>query len=190
MSEEVPTRDRRARRRGPGLGSALLGGGLLIALGFGLGVVAGLILEEPDLMLDYAAGRTQAVALEGSAGSGDFRPPAAAIPDVAARPPQAPAAQDPANLPDVARGTPVVDAPAGFAVQVGAFSEAPAAELLARRLRDRGLPVYVAPAVSGEAERWRVRVGPVASREEADQLARRLERDEQLATWVLAEKPL
>jgi hypothetical protein len=30
----------------------------------------------------------------------------------------------------------------------------------------------------------------MASREEAEEMARRLERDEQLSTWVLAESPL
>lgn len=202
MSEDVSSRDRRSRRRGPGLASALLGGGLLIALGFGLGVVAGLILEEPDLILDYAAGRTQDVPLEDGAGPGGFEPPAATVPDVAARPPPDPGATRPATPPDVvgeasSAGAPVADfaAPAlspsgGFAVQVGAFSAASAAEQLAGRLRADGLPVYIAPSVGGDADRWRVRVGPMASREEAEQVARRLEREQQLSTWVLTESSL
>ena len=216
MSEEVPSRDRRARRRGPGLASALLGGALLIAVGFGLGVLAGLLLEEPDLVLDYAAGRTQDLTLEDVAGTGTVD---SETPDVAAMPPPAAEAPRPADVPealaltaptetapvldgadplpsaDVARATPgPTESPAtpsgGFAIQVGAFSEATAAEQLARRLRDVGLPVYVAPSVGVDAERWRVRVGPMASREEAEEVARRLEREEQLSTWVLAESPL
>jgi DedD protein len=216
VSEDVPSRDRRARRRGPGLASALLGGALLIAVGFGLGVLAGLLLEEPDLVLDYAAGRTQDVTLEPIAGTGTGAPVTA---DVAARPPQGSEAPRPADLPEVLAQTPPAErepphppgttlprtevaratprptqpppTPSGrFAIQVGAFSEATAAEQLARRLRDAGLPVYVAPSVGVDAERWRVRVGPMASREEAEEMARRLERDEQLSTWVLAESPL
>lgn len=202
MSEDVSPRDRRARRRGPGLLSALLGGGLLIALGFGLGVVAGLILEEPDLVLDYAAGRTQDVALDaGSEADGyESLPPTA--PDVAARPPPDPGAERPTAPPDVvdeasSASAPVADStapgrlPSGdFAVQVGAFSEASAAERLANRLRVGGFPVYVAPAVGGDADRWRVRVGPMASREEAERLARRLESEQQLSTWILRESSL
>jgi len=202
VSDDVSPRDRRARRRGPRLGSALLGGGLLIALGFGLGVVAGLLLEEPDLILDYAAGRTQDVPLEMGAGPRDFGAPAAIAPDVAARPPPNREPEPPATPPSVtdeasSDSAPVADPPGpvvspsgGFAIQVGAFSEASAAERLASRLREGGLPVYVAPSVGGDAERWRVRVGPMASRDEAEQLARRLEREQQLSTWVLTESSL
>lgn len=223
MSDDVVPRDRRSRRAGPGLASALLGGGLLIALGFGLGIVAGLLLEEPDLILDYAAGRTQDVTLEGDAGAGGFDTLAAPVPDVAARPPLDPGATRPATAPDGLAEASSVAAPAefdtagarpggaapdpgpdpagglaapahapsgGFAVQVGAFAEASAAEQLASRLRAAGLPVYVAPSVDGDAERWRVRVGPTASREEAEQLARRLEHEQQLSTWVLNESSL
>ncbi len=217
MSGSESTRDRRARRRGPGWVSALLGAGLLIVLGFGLGVIAGLIMEETDLILDYAAGRTESVAVEVSAVPAAPGGVVAATPDVAARPapgggiteaphdPDPPAARTsvdgvpafedggadsvPGNVearPGAASDTPA----AGFAVQVGAFAEASAAEHLARRLRERGLPVYVAPSASGDAGRWRVRVGPLATRAEAEGLAGRLEREEQLATWVLTESPL
>jgi cell division septation protein DedD len=194
------------RRRGPGLLSALAGASLLVALGFALGVVAGLVLEEPDLLLDYVAGRTTTVAVS----EGEARPP-----DVAASPPPAPTTAgtpeighagtpgtEPAGGPSSAPsaeatdpGTPIAraepsEAPArGFAVQVGAFADARAAEQLVRRLKGRGLPVYVAPSTGTEAP-WRVRVGPLGTREEADQMARRLEQEERLGTWVLAESPL
>ncbi len=39
------------------------------------------------------------------------------------------------------------------------------------KLRKRGFPVYVAPSAEPGAKRWRVRVGPVATREQADELA-------------------
>jgi cell division protein FtsN len=38
------------------------------------------------------------------------------------------------------------------------------------------------------SKRWRVRVGPVATREQADEVASKLAR-EKLPTWVLAEGP-
>ncbi len=194
-----------------------------MVLGFALGVVGGLVMEEPDLLLDYLLGRTEQVAV----GS---EPVAAAAPDVAAEPPAAPdvavpgaagedgpaaAADAPASAarpeaaaaapPPVesAAGEPLAGAapepplpevaappPAGsFAVQVGAFAEASAAEQLARRLRARGHPVYVAPSTGSDTARWRVRVGPLATRSEAEDVAERLEREERVSTWVLAEGP-
>jgi DedD protein len=73
-------------------------------------------------------------------------------------------------------------------VQVGALADAASAEQLAVKLRKRGFPVYVAPSAEPGSKRWRVRVGPVASREQADELATRLVR-EKLPTWILAEGP-
>lgn len=217
MSEDVAPRERRVRRRRPGLASALLGAGLLIALGFGLGVIAGLVMEEPDLVLDFVAGRTESVPLGGAEGRHPLDLDTPPTPDVAAGSSRTPEAASAGDVPgasgetralepsadfEVGRQAPGADpatpgpasaavSPEGrFAVQVGAFAEASAAEQLARRLRKRGLPVYVAPSASGDTERWRVRVGPLPSRAEAEQLAARLERDERLSTWVLAESPL
>ena len=73
-------------------------------------------------------------------------------------------------------------------MQVGALADAASAEQLAGKLRKRGFPVYVAPSAEPGSKRWRVRVGPVATREKADELATRLER-EKLPTWILAEGP-
>lgn len=55
---------RGARREGRGLVSVLLGTVLLAALGFGLGIVAGLVLEEPGLLLDYVTGKTRPAPLD------------------------------------------------------------------------------------------------------------------------------
>src|SRR5690606_10287148 len=52
-ADEAPPRGRRERRRTPSLASALAGATLLVVLGFALGVVGGLVMEEPDLLLDY-----------------------------------------------------------------------------------------------------------------------------------------
>jgi cell division septation protein DedD len=208
-------RSPRTRRRGPGLGSALAGAGLLVVLGFALGVVGGLVLEEPDLLLDYVLGRTEPVpvgevardvaarppAVEPAPGPGAGTPPAPAAEATPAPGPgewiagsreeEAFAAAAPTSPPPTAEGAAVAPAPAGgFAVQVGAFADATAAEQLARRLRARGHPVYVAPAAGSDTARWRVRVGPLASRAEAEGVAARLEREERVSTWVLAESPL
>jgi uncharacterized membrane protein len=198
-------------RRGPGIASALAGAGLLVVLGFALGVVGGLVLEEPDLLLDYVLGRTEQVSVvevpldvaarppgvgaASPAGSAPAAPPAAAA---APAPPseewdEAPAPPEPAVVVSEEIEEPVAVAAAappaaeGFAVQVGAFADPSAAEQLARRLRERGHPVYVAPSAGSDTARWRVRVGPLSSRAEAEGVAARLEREDRVSTWVLAE---
>jgi cell division septation protein DedD len=193
VSDETPRR----RRRGPGIFSALAGATLLVAVGFALGVVGGLVLEEPGLLVDYVTGRTTAVALGGEAAPPDVAasPPAASPtpeapvasgPAAAVLPPPSPAAEPDSRL----ALAPTPEAPArGFAVQVGAFADAGAAEQLAKRLRGRGLPVYLAPSTGADA-RWRVRVGPLRTRADAEQMAKRLEQEERLGTWVLAESPI
>ena len=74
-----------------------------------------------------------------------------------------------------------------MAVQVGAFSESRAAEKLAADLRAKGYPVYLSPGAGSGDARWRVRVGPLASKEEAGRTAARLKVEEKLPTWVLSE---
>jgi cell division septation protein DedD len=72
----------------------------------------------------------------------------------------------------------------GFAVQVGAFAQGLAAEALAESLQAKGYAAYVTPSAGDSAQRWRVRVGPIETRAEADTIARRLKSKEQLPTWV------
>ena len=75
---------------------------------------------------------------------------------------------------------------AGRAVQVGAYTDPNEAEQLAESLRGKGLPVYLAEGEKAGRPWWRVRVGPFGSAAEAERVAARLERDEKLATWVVA----
>jgi len=74
---------------------------------------------------------------------------------------------------------------AGYAIQVGAFSESGSAEGLAASLRGKGFPAQV-HASTGDG-RWRVRVGPLGSSQEAERMASRLKSEERLPTWVLQE---
>jgi DedD protein len=101
----------------------------------------------------------------------------------------APAAPAPAPAP-AKKSTPQrvasVASGSGFSVQVGAFQDRPPAAALSDRLERGGFPAYVSSAQSG-GQRWRVRVGPVGSRGEADALAKRLKREEGLPTWVVAD---
>ena len=179
MSDKDSTRLRRSR---PGWLSTLLGGGLLLLLGFAAGLVVGAWLEDPDLIVAALAGNSTDVAL----------PNEPRVPGVetavgsalGARPSPAEAASQrrrAAELPSVA-----APPPGGFSVQVGAFGDKGPASKLVRQLEGSGFRAFLV-AGDGSGPAWRVRVGPVASRPEADALARRLKRDEGLPTWVVSD---
>ncbi len=62
------------------------------------------------------------------------------------------------------------DATHAWSVQVGSFSERGNAESLRQRLRDADFPAYVERTRRDDTTIYRVRVGPMASREAADEL--------------------
>lgn len=62
---------------------------------------------------------------------------------------------------------------AGFAVQIGTFGQKGNADRLVAKLRSQDFPVYLSPT-PGAKKLYRVRVGPVADRAEAEHLAARL----------------
>ncbi|KAF1691120.1 SPOR domain-containing protein [Pseudoxanthomonas koreensis] len=107
--------------------------------------------------------------------------PAPARPAAAAPKPAATAQQGP---PVPAKATPAAAVPAassapaasgvGFAVQMGAFASAAEANALRDRLRAAGYSAIVQPVSTDKGTLNRVRVGPVSSRAEADQLKARL----------------
>lgn len=183
------------RKRSPLVG--VVGLALLAVPGFALGVLAGVAWEAPGLLLGHLLGRSVDVpwGAVAEAQPAPETPPVAAAP--APRPatePKLPAvaapARPPAPKPEATRLRPEVLSPgatARFAVQVGAFSESSAAEGLVERLRSSGFAAYVSPSPETSSARWRVRVGPLASREEAERLAARLKAEEKLPTWVLDE---
>jgi DedD protein len=111
-------------------------------------------------------------------------PPAAAIESPEIEPAAATVAD---NTPVVAPPAAVASKPApqaatptqasaagGWTVQVGAFSAAATARKLVADLGRDGMPAYVAPLERGGKTLHRVRVGPVASKAAAEQLAARL----------------
>lgn len=192
----------------------LLGVVVLVAGGFAMGLVVGVVSQEPDLVVGHLAGRSEelhwAAGAEPADGPG-FAPDAAR--DVAAAPPaahvttspkpperapteQRGAAAEPAGAAapaDVALAPAAVSAPpqrsdTGYSIQVGAFAESATADGVAGELSEKGLPVYVTPGADSGDRRWRVRVGPFATRPEAAALAQRLKTEEGLPTWVLAEE--
>jgi cell division septation protein DedD len=197
--------ERRAPRpSGPGWLATAGGALLLIALGFGVGIVAGTAYQEPDLVADHLAGRTTEVALAPAQ-------PLASEPDVAAPAPapldrpealgqgaleQAPEAELPAApglrpAPASASEPPPRPAPAvaaksaapgSFSIQVGAFSSEKAARELAGELGKHGYTAYLMD--EGDGARWKVRVGPIGSRSEAEAVSARLKREQRLPTWI------
>ncbi|MCH2186750.1 SPOR domain-containing protein [Myxococcota bacterium] len=175
------------RNSGQGLLTTLLGIVVLVAVGFAVGLVVGVISEEPDLVAGHVAGRStevdwtapvdgeslasapeaeiERVVVVSDADWGEAAETTTQkLPDVAARP----------------RGQ------ATFAIQVGAFGTESAARSMETRLRRAGYGVRSIPPTTDS--RWRVRVGPISGQSEAEEIARRLKVEEGLPTWVLAEK--
>jgi cell division septation protein DedD len=196
--------DRRSREsaRRYGWPSVIAIGVVVVAAGFTVGVVAGITWEEPRLVVGYLGGQTEGIdwAGEGDASeAGDLvvDDAVAQQPSVAAPPPLGLRKAPDAAVPDrvkresdglaARKAAPTsTQAAAGFAVQVGAFSEKRSAQALADSLRENGYRVYLSPT-EGDRSSWRVRVGPLETKPEAEEAARRLEAKEKLPTWVLSE---
>jgi len=134
------------------------------------------------IALDAGAGAATAAVAAGSAAK-----PAASAPVPAPRAEPEKAASPPAKPPAAAVTAPPKSsqapsvapvAPAasnvGFAVQMGAFASEAEALALRDRLRAAGYSAIVQPVRTDKGTLNRVRVGPVASRAEAEQLKARL----------------
>jgi DedD protein len=197
---------------GPGWLTTLFGGLVLVILGFGLGLVVGAAREEPELVLRHFSGESQEVPAPAAspttpapaATSGEVPPKATALPAPPSKEPAPvapPAGAGPASARPAAEAAkpaappptapPVSSPPPShgqrFSVQVGAFAERLEAEKLADRLRHQGMHVLVVPATGPRDSRWRVRVGPIDSRAQANRVAEQLKTSDKLPTWVLAE---
>lgn len=72
-----------------------------------------------------------------------------------------------------------------FVVQVGAYADSKSAQDARMKLERMGLKTYVQAVETKDGKRIRVRVGPYASREEADRVAGKV-RDSGLSTAVLS----
>ena len=105
-------------------------------------------------------------------------------PEERAAPPAAsveipPPAVAPASLPSEPAGS-------GFAVQVAAFRERQEADSILQRLIGKGYPAYVlAPVKGAPVAVYRVRVGKFKTRREAEDVAGRLEKEEQFKPWLI-----
>lgn len=189
-------------RRGSSWFSSLLGAAVLIIGGFLLGLVVGIVKEEPKLVIGHLAGQSEEVRWSeqdpGVIGETDAFYESEVVDgalslEVAAAPVvevlgELPTPERSVELPPVSAPSPTTLNANGFAVQVGAFAEGSAAEHVATDLRDKGFAVYVVePASNAENSRWRVRVGPLPTEEDAQRVATRLKIEERLPTWVLSE---
>ncbi|ALP54036.1 hypothetical protein Tel_13350 [Candidatus Tenderia electrophaga] len=93
---------------------------------------------------------------------------------------------------DTAKAAPEADSkpvvPAGasaWVVQVASFSDQPKAFKLRDRLRSAGHPSFIERGRSGGATIYRVKVGPVLERTEADQLKKKVDKQTQLNGLVM-----
>jgi cell division septation protein DedD len=59
-------------------------------------------------------------------------------------------------------------------VQLGSFASRANADKLARQVKGQGFSVFVSPGGSGAAQRYRVRIGPLADRTAATQTETKL----------------
>jgi len=216
MNMSTDERKRSYSNKSNGWLATLAGAAVLVAVGFGVGLVAGTAYEEPELVAQHLAGQTAEVALapadagvaasaaDSSAGSldGDVAAaPPLAEPEVALEAPPtplgagaldeareaAPAAKLAPPVASVAAQKPVLSpAPggSGFSIQVGAFNSDATARQLAGELGKRGYKTYVTREGAGAT--FKVRVGPIASRAEAEQVSERLKTEHRLPTWILA----
>ena len=96
--------------------------------------------------------------------------------------PKPPAPKTPAPTPKTA----AVNEPTGdgFVVQVAAVKERSEADTIAKRLSSKGFKSFVSSPSAGAARVYRVRVGKFNDRREAESVARRLEKEEQLKPWI------
>ncbi len=172
------SRGRRGRRE-PGWILSVLGASVTVFGGFFLGLILGVVSDEPELLLGHLAGRSQAVPWTRVAEVDPVPVPSGGENSGASD--RRSAGEGPSA------SQPAVSAPAPgqrFSVQVGAFRESAPAEELAQSLRRKDFPVYVTPGPGSPDGRWRVRVGPLRTRLEADTIAKQLKLEERLPTWV------
>ena len=107
------------------------------------------------------------------AAAAPVNPPAVARAAPAA-PAAAPLAPAPAAMPAAAKPpapAPTGEAPGRFVVQIGAFADATAVQAIRARAERLGLKTYTQVAETVAGSRVRVRIGPFANRESAEQAA-------------------
>jgi SPOR domain len=133
--------------------------------------------SEPDDELSYAK-RLQAES-PGST-SEKLKAPAQAPPAAVNAQPTRPAPRTETSAPQPA------PRPGNWVVQVTALKDRAAAGAIAQRLVANGYPAFVLDPAPGSPVIFRVQVGRFGDRSEADQVKRRLEKDDQYKPYVVA----
>jgi cell division septation protein DedD len=72
----------------------------------------------------------------------------------------------------------------GYAVQIAALNVRSEADAIAKRLTSKGYSAYVLAPPSGSPSVFRVRVGKFPTRREAENVAAKLQKEEQFKPWV------
>jgi cell division septation protein DedD len=72
----------------------------------------------------------------------------------------------------------------GYAVQIAALNIRSEADAIAKRFASKGYAAYVMSPALGSPQIYRVRIGKFGSRREAESIATKLEKEEQLKPWV------
>jgi cell division septation protein DedD len=73
---------------------------------------------------------------------------------------------------------------ADWAVQVAALNARSEAEAVAKRLAAKGYATYVVTPGGTTTTVYRVRIGPFKTRRDADMVAAKLQKEEQIKPWV------
>jgi cell division septation protein DedD len=146
---------------------------------------------QPDEDLKPAAGKAAPAAAATRAEKRNTPPPAKnqePVAPVAAAPPPS---KTSAPAPPAPSAAPSVDASlaepsgSGFVLQISALNERAPAELIAKRLSAKGYAAYVtAPAAGAPARMYRVRIGKFKTRREAEAIAAKVEKEEQIKPWI------
>jgi len=101
--------------------------------------------------------------------------------------PPARGAAEPPVVPDDAAGTPETNAPSGdYTVQIAAVKKRPEADAIVKQLKAKGYDAYVfVPDGGDRLGVFRVRVGAFKNKQQADDLAQRIQREEKrYKPWV------
>jgi len=98
-------------------------------------------------------------------------------------PAPAPAAKT-ETAPQGAADVPAAGRPGTWVLQITALENRGAANAMARRFISKGYPAFVFPPPAGTPQIFRVQIGKYTDRREAEQVARRLEKEEKLRAVI------
>ena len=117
-------------------------------------------------------------------GASTVAAPSATAAMAGGRPPAPEGKPSPAVSPSPEPSTDAASTERGYVVQVAALNARADADVVAKRLSEKGYAAYVVSPAGGTATVFRVRIGSFKSRREAEAMASKLEKEEQFKPWV------